>query len=113
MFNKLMNSSFKSFSKKQAEKYIKESFTDDNILLSPEKLKKLKLLAMNKDISLGILRKKFCKKCYSLFNLNNCKIRIKKPYKIINCKNCGNLSRYLLSKNKKENEDDKRGLAVF
>ena len=80
-------------SKKQTEDKIKEIFSKNP---SPREIKKLKKLAMSKNIKLGNLRKKFCKKCYFLVNLKNSEIRIKKGYKVIKCKNCNNISKYKL-----------------
>jgi len=77
-------------SKQETEKKINEIFSNNPNL---EEIKKTKKLAMSKNIKLGKLRKKFCKKCCSLFNSNNSKIRIKKGFKIIKCK-CGYISRY-------------------
>jgi len=77
-------------SKQETEKKINEIFFNNP---SPEEIKKIKKLAMSKNIKLRDLRKKFCKKCYSLFDSNNSKIRIKNGFKIIKCK-CGYVSRY-------------------
>lgn len=88
-----MKKELKSLSKKETEELIKKTF-DENP--SKEKLKNLKRLAMSKNIKIGGMRKKFCKKCYSLFTTNNSEIRIKKPYKRIKCKNCGYIMRYKL-----------------
>jgi RNase P subunit RPR2 len=82
------------FSKKQIEDMIKDRFSKN--YLSPEDIKKIKKLAMSKNIKLKEYKKRFCKKCYSMFNSENYEIRIKKPYKIIRCKTCGNISRYKL-----------------
>lgn len=79
-------------SKQETEKKINELFSHNP---SPKEIKKTKKLAMSKNIKLGNLRKKFCKKCYSLFNSKNSKIRVKKGFKIIKCK-CGYASRYKL-----------------
>lgn len=87
-----MKTDFKSFSKKEAEEFIKKSLNDNP---APEKLKKLKHLAMSKNMKIGVLRKRFCKKCYSLFPINS-EIRIKKRLKKIRCKNCGYITKYRL-----------------
>lgn len=89
-----MKTELKSLSRKEVEELIKKSFENNN--LSKERLKKLKLLSMSKNIKMGGLRKKFCKNCYSLFTIKNSEIRIKKPYKKIKCKNCGYIVRYKL-----------------
>jgi RNase P subunit RPR2 len=78
-------------SKNEIEENIKKIFLKNP---SPKEIKKIKKQAMSKKIRLGKLRKKFCKKCYSLFNSKNSEIKIKKPLKIILCKSCGNISRY-------------------
>jgi len=79
-------------SKQETEKKINEIFSHNS---SFKEIKKAKKLAMSKNIKLGNLRKKFCKKCYFLFNSNNSKIRVKKGFKIIKCR-CGYASRYKL-----------------
>jgi RNase P subunit RPR2 len=78
-------------SKNEIEENIKKIFLKNP---SPKEIKKIKKQAMSKKIRLGKLRKKFCKKCYSLFNSKNSEIKIKKPLRIILCKSCGNISRY-------------------
>ena len=83
----------KNMTKSNIEKEIKKVFSDNPC---PKEIKKVKRLAMSKNVKLGNLRKKFCKKCYNLFNSSNSEIRIKKPLKIIKCNNCGNVSRYKL-----------------
>jgi RNase P subunit RPR2 len=83
---------FKS-SKKAIEENIKKIFLGNP---SPKEIKKIKKQAMSKKVRLGELRKKFCGKCYELFDAKNSKIKIKKPLKIILCKSCGNISRYKL-----------------
>ena len=88
-----MKRELRSLSKKEAEEFIKKSFEEN---LSKESLKNLKLLAMSKNIKIGGMKKRYCKKCYSLFTTKNSEIRIKKPYKKIKCKNCGYIARYKL-----------------
>jgi RNase P subunit RPR2 len=80
-------------SKQEVEQQIKETFSNKP---TPKQIKKIKRLAMNKKISIKPYRKKFCKKCLTLFTPNNSEIRIKKPHKIIKCKQCNNISRYKL-----------------
>lgn len=63
---------------------------------SSKEIKKAKKLAMSRNIKLGPLKKRFCKKCYTFFNSDNSQIRIKKKLKIIKCKNCEHISRYKL-----------------
>lgn len=80
-------------SKQEIEREIREVFSKNP---NPNKIKKIKKLAMSKNIKLKEFRKKFCKKCYSLFNIDNSEIRIKNRIKIIKCKNCNFISRYKL-----------------
>lgn len=79
-------------SKQETEKKINEIFSQNP---SSKEIKKIKKLAMSRNIKLGELRKKFCKKCYFLFNSKNSETRVKKGFKIIKCK-CGYISRYKL-----------------
>ncbi len=79
-----------NLSRKEIEELIKENLTNNP---SPEMLKKLKQLAMSKNVKIGALRKRFCRKCYSLFPINS-EIRIKKGIKNIRCKKCGYVTRY-------------------
>ncbi len=80
--------------KQQIETQIKEIFSKNP---TPKQIKKAKKLAMSKNIKLRELRKKFCKKCLTFFTPSNHEIKIKKPYKIIKCKNCNYVSRYKLT----------------
>jgi len=82
-------------SKQEAEQQIKKIFSNNP---TPKQIKKAKRLAMSKKIKFSNLRKKFCKKCFTLFTPNNSEIRIKKPLKIVKCKNCNHISRYKLIK---------------
>ena len=82
----------KKLSKSETEKLINEISKN----LNPENIKKIKRLAMSKNIKLSKLKQKFCKKCYSLFNSQNSQIRIKNKFKIIKCKKCNKISRYKL-----------------
>jgi len=79
--------------KQEINEYIKNVFSKES---SAKEIKKAKKLAMNKRIKLGEFKKKFCKKCYSMFNSNNSEIRIKKGFKVIRCKECKSISRYKL-----------------
>ena len=81
----------RKLSKQEIQEKIQEIFSSNP---SPKQIKKIKKLAMSKNIKLGNLRKKFCKKCYSFFNTENSEIKIKKPYRIIKCRKCGYLSRW-------------------
>ena len=93
-----MKTDLKSISKKEIEELIKKSFENES--LSKEKLKKLKQLAMSRNIKIGGMKKRFCKKCYSLFTTKNSEIRIKMPYKKTRCKNCGYIRAYKINTNK-------------
>lgn len=77
-------------SKKDAEKQIKEFFKEIKNK-SPQEIKKIKKLAMSKNIKLKDKRKLFCKKCYSPLLKT---ISIKNKTKKIKCLNCDNISRY-------------------
>lgn len=81
-----------NLSKQEIQDKIEEVFSKN---ASKEEIRKIKKLASSKNIKIRDYRKKFCKKCYSLFNGSNCKIRIKKGFKTIKC-SCGNVSRYKL-----------------
>jgi len=85
----------KKISKKEAEQEIHEIFASNP---SPKQIKKAKKLAMNKNIKLGNLKKKYCKSCYNLFKPQNIQIRIKKNIKLIKCKNCNYISRFKLKR---------------
>ena len=81
----------KKLSKSDTEKEIKKFFEDiEN--KSVRDIKKIKKLAMSQNIPLKELRKKFCKKCFTPFG--NSKTRIKNKIKIVECKNCGQVSRW-------------------
>ena len=90
-----MKKELKSLSRKEAEEFIKKTFEENP---SKESLKNLKLLAMSKNIKIGGMKKRYCKKCYSLFTTKNSEIRIKMPYKKIKCKNCGYTATYKIKK---------------
>ncbi len=81
----------KKLNKEEVKKEIEKSFSKK---LFPEEIKKIKRLAMKYNIKLKGLRKKFCKRCYSL--LDNANVRIKSGKKIVKCKNCGFISRWKL-----------------
>lgn len=82
-----------NLNRQETEEYIKQVFSKKS---SQKEIKSAKKLAMGRNIKLGNLRKKFCKKCYTLFNSENSEIRVKKGFKIIKCKNCRNTHRYKL-----------------
>jgi RNase P subunit RPR2 len=81
----------KKISNSKAKQEIKEFFKDlDN--KTQKEVKKIKKLAMRHKIPLKDLRKKFCKKCFSVYK--NPKIRIRNKTKIVTCKNCGYVARW-------------------
>ena len=81
----------KKLSKSNAETLINNFFKNTNKKDSKQ-IKKIKKAAMNKNLKLNEKRKLFCKKCLSPYKNN--KIRIKKGFKIINCKKCGKINRW-------------------
>jgi len=76
-------------SKTKSKKQIEEFFLDIKNK-TPKEIKKIKRLAMKHNIPLKEKRKLFCKKCYVPYN--NPKTRIKNKKRVIECKNCGNVS---------------------
>ena len=81
----------KRLTREEIEEQIKDIFSKHP---SPKEIKKAKRIAMSKNIKLTSYKKKFCKKCFNLYTLKNSELRIKKPLKIIKCRNCGYVSRY-------------------
>ena len=58
--------------------------------LNPQKIRKMKNLAMKHNIKLGFYKKFFCKNCLSQLKG---KIRIKKTHKVVFCEKCGQKNR--------------------
>jgi len=81
----------KKLPKTEVQKQINEFFSDIKDK-TPKQIKKIKKLAMRNSIQLKELRKKFCKKCYSVYR--NPKIRIKNKMKSVICKNCNRVNRW-------------------
>ena len=81
----------KKLSKTEAQKQIKEFFSDIKSK-TPKQVKKMKRIAMKNNIQLKELRKKFCKKC--LTSYNNSKIKIKNKMRTISCSACYYISKY-------------------
>jgi len=79
--------------KQEINEYIKDIFSKES---SAKEIKKAKKLAMSRNIKIKEFKKKFCKKCYSMFNSKNSKVRIKNGFKVILCKECNHISRYKL-----------------
>lgn len=80
-------------SKTESQKKIRDFFLELKDK-TPKEIKKIKRLAMHYHISLNKYKKLYCKKCFSVFNSKNSEIRIKKEFKIVRCKECGNIKRY-------------------
>ena len=78
-------------SKTEVKKQIEDFFKDIKNK-TPKEIRKIKKLAMSKNIPLKEKRKLFCKKCFSVFNKP--KIRIKNKIKSVVCNNCGYISRW-------------------
>jgi RNase P subunit RPR2 len=85
----------KKRSKKEIEKEINHFFSNISNK-TPKEIKKIKRLAMSKNVPLGEYRKYFCKKCFNVFKMP--KIKIKNKMKIIVCENCGYVSRWKIVK---------------
>lgn len=81
-------------SKSEVGEQIKKFFKDIKNK-TPREIKKIKRLAMSKNITLKEKRKLFCKKCLNPYS-DGRKVRIKKGKKIIECGNCGYLARWKL-----------------
>ena len=81
----------KKVSKIGVKKQIEEFFKDvKNKTLKD--IKKIKKLAMKKNIPLKEKRKLFCKKCFSVYHKP--RIRIKNKIKSVKCENCNYISRW-------------------
>ncbi len=80
-------------SKKETKEKI-DSFFENLEDKSAKEVKKIKRLAMNKNISLKEKRKLFCRKCFTIYK--NPKIRIRNKVKSVKCENCGAISRWKL-----------------
>lgn len=78
----------KKIGKKESQEQIRKFFEDKH---DSEEVRKIKKVAMSHNIKLKELRKKFCKKCYSM----NLKVKsIKKKMKVVECKDCKNTMRW-------------------
>lgn len=80
--------------KQEINEYIQDVFSKQS---SAKEIKKARKLAMSRNIKLKELRKKFCKKCYIMFNSKNSEIKIKKGFKVVRCRECKNISRYKMN----------------
>ncbi|MFA5856669.1 MAG: hypothetical protein WC867_04875 [Candidatus Pacearchaeota archaeon] len=83
----------KNLSKSEIQERISKTFSSNP---SKEDIRKIRNLAMSKNVKIKEHKKKFCKKCFTLFNSSNSQIRIKNSLKIIHCLKCGYISRYKL-----------------
>ena len=81
----------KKISKTEAREKINLFFKNIKNKTSKE-IKKIKKLAMSKNIPLKEKRKLFCKKCLNPYSKP--KIRIKNKIKSITCNNCESISRW-------------------
>ena len=81
----------KKISKTEVKKQIEDFFKKINKKSSKD-IKKIKRLAMRKNIPLKEKRKLFCKKCLSPYKKP--KIRVKNKIKSVTCENCGHTSRW-------------------
>lgn len=84
----------KNISKTEAKEKILDFFMEAKSK-TPTEVKKIKNLAANQKLPLGKHKESFCKKCFMPFQSNE-KIRIKKGFKTIECKNCGEIKRIKL-----------------
>lgn len=90
-----MKTEDKKLSKSEAEEKIENFFKKENLKsASQREVKKIKRLAANKKIPLKEKRKLFCKNCLIPYARKRPKIRIKNGMKIVECSNCGYVSRY-------------------
>src|SRR3989344_223853 len=80
-----------SLSKSQTQQKINEFFARKSF--RSEEVKKIKRLAMKYNIKLGVLRRKFCKRCFSQLKGST---RITKNHKKIICGSCGALNSFRL-----------------
>ncbi|MEK6919128.1 MAG: hypothetical protein AABW73_03755 [Nanoarchaeota archaeon] len=79
-----------SKNREQIKKQIIEFFANIKSK-SPKNVKKIKTHAMSINLKLGKERKKFCKKCYHVYDKKD-KIRITNNTKKVVCNNCGKIS---------------------
>ncbi len=84
----------KKISRSEAKERI-EKFFDYIKNKNSDEIKKVKNFAANQKLPLGKHKESFCKKCFMPFQSNE-KIRIKRGFKTIECKNCGEIKRIKL-----------------
>jgi RNase P subunit RPR2 len=62
--------------------------------ISKKLIKKARRMCLHNHLKIPEKYKdKFCKKCFTIFNTNNSKIRIKNGFKILTCLNCNYIRR--------------------
>jgi RNase P subunit RPR2 len=81
----------KKISKKEVKEKIQNFFMNIKDK-TPKEVKKIKKLAMSKNIPLKELRKKFCKKCFTPYQKP--KIKIKNKIKSVICENCEYINKW-------------------
>lgn len=84
----------KTLSKIEVAKEIQEFFSDIKNK-NPEQVRKIKLLAMKRNLKLGENKKLFCKYCFNVYS--NPEIRINKKTKSVKCERCKKISRWKLN----------------
>ena len=67
---------------------------------STKYVKLAKKIGMRYNVKLGILKRKFCKKCFSYYTTDNSTRRFDNKTLVITCKKCKNISRFPYSKQK-------------
>lgn len=80
-------------SKQEAKEKISKFFQDIQDK-NPKDIQKIRKLALSYNIRLGDLKKKFCKKCFTVYTGKNSFTRIKNKIKIVKCKKCGYINRW-------------------
>jgi len=83
----------KGVSKKVASREV-DDFFRDLTGKTPLEVKRIKRLAMESNVSLRTKKRLFCKKCFSVFNSRNSKMRIKNGFRRVSCENCDYVSRW-------------------
>lgn len=82
--------------KKEAERHISDLFkqAEKNSKYASRYIKIAKKTASRFNLKITKYKRKFCKKCLSLYDSKNSERRIKKGKLIIKCLKCGNIQRY-------------------
>ena len=83
-------------SKQETKEVIKEFFSDIKNK-NPKDIKKIKKLAMSKNISLKEKQKLFCRECLAPYSGKE-KIRIRRGIKSVKCEKCRRVGRWRLQK---------------